>query len=314
MKRRAFTLIELLVVIAIIAILAAILFPVFAQAKQAAKRTQCLSNAKQMGLAVLMYMGENDDRFPQQMYWFGGPFNNIELYPDNAVWSLLIKPYRADNMIMRCPSDPNATDEVLRTNPETGNALPPNAPPRVVDFAYAMYTNYAYNYQMLSPECVVQGSPPLPGNAGRGYPINASSVAAPAKTVMLAESVWQRNATGNPIRGGSRSADAPCFRDPTGALMQPFPQGTTLYWWHGGWTPSQPLAHTVFGRLWPWHMGGNRGLDTWNKRNEGVVIHTFIDGHSKALKIDATLAGCVPTQNQGGTAFDLEAYIWDTVK
>jgi len=61
MKSRAFTLIELLVVIAIIAILAAILFPVFAQAKQAAKKTACLSNEKQLGLASLMYMNDYDD-------------------------------------------------------------------------------------------------------------------------------------------------------------------------------------------------------------------------------------------------------------
>jgi prepilin-type N-terminal cleavage/methylation domain-containing protein len=62
--KRAFTLIELLVVIAIIAILAAILFPVFAQAKEAAKRTSCLSNAKQIGTAVMMYLGDYDGTFP----------------------------------------------------------------------------------------------------------------------------------------------------------------------------------------------------------------------------------------------------------
>ncbi len=61
---KAFTLIELLVVIAIIAILAAILFPVFAQAKQAAKKTVCLSNMKELGLAFQMYGGDNDDNFP----------------------------------------------------------------------------------------------------------------------------------------------------------------------------------------------------------------------------------------------------------
>ncbi len=64
MTRRAFTLIELLVVIALIAILAAILFPVFAQAKAAAKKTQCLSNLKQLDLAFLMYEDDADDAFP----------------------------------------------------------------------------------------------------------------------------------------------------------------------------------------------------------------------------------------------------------
>src|SRR4051812_46081996 len=62
--KRAFTLIELLVVIAIIAILAAILFPVFAQAKQAAKRTAELSNFKQISLSAILYSGDSDDVFP----------------------------------------------------------------------------------------------------------------------------------------------------------------------------------------------------------------------------------------------------------
>ncbi len=62
--RRAFTLIELLVVIAIIAILAAILFPVFAQAKEAAKKTACLANLKGLGMAGLLYAGDADDGFP----------------------------------------------------------------------------------------------------------------------------------------------------------------------------------------------------------------------------------------------------------
>ncbi len=64
--KKAFTLIELLVVIAIIAILAAILFPVFAQAKVAAKKTTAISNQKQISLSLLLYMGDNDDYYPRQ--------------------------------------------------------------------------------------------------------------------------------------------------------------------------------------------------------------------------------------------------------
>jgi prepilin-type N-terminal cleavage/methylation domain-containing protein len=67
MKRKAFTLIELLVVIAIIAILAAILFPVFAQAKEAAKKTSAISNAKQLGTAMILYAGDHDDYFPMSI-------------------------------------------------------------------------------------------------------------------------------------------------------------------------------------------------------------------------------------------------------
>ena len=83
-KSRAFTLIELLVVIAIIAILAAILFPVFAQAKAAAKKTQSLSNVKQLGLSVLMYGNDSDDAFPQSETGSGDTY---------LAWSTAVYPY-----------------------------------------------------------------------------------------------------------------------------------------------------------------------------------------------------------------------------
>ena len=78
--KKAFTLIELLVVIAIIAILAAILFPVFAQAKEAAKKTACLSNTKQIGLALLMYGTDNDDGYPTWSDFYGLYTSTTNLY------------------------------------------------------------------------------------------------------------------------------------------------------------------------------------------------------------------------------------------
>lgn len=100
MQRCAFTLIELLVVIAIIAILAAILFPVFSQAKSAAKQTACLSNVKQLSLGVTLYQNDNDDDFPMG----GWQYPN---YPDTAVvssrWYLDVSPYIKNVQIRNCP-------------------------------------------------------------------------------------------------------------------------------------------------------------------------------------------------------------------
>jgi len=95
LKRRAFTLIELLVVIAIIAILAAILFPVFAQAKRAAKATVALSDAKQMGLAQIMYTNDFDDNFAPvvefETGWAVQPWSYLQ-QPYMKSWSILLDP------------------------------------------------------------------------------------------------------------------------------------------------------------------------------------------------------------------------------
>lgn len=104
--KRAFTLIELLVVIAIIAILAAILFPVFAQAKDAAKTTALLSNVKQQGLGMIMYGGDNDDAFP--LCWSDDPEG-----VGNWTWQGKTQPYTKNwdmfvNPKMTPPSGPQA--------------------------------------------------------------------------------------------------------------------------------------------------------------------------------------------------------------
>lgn len=97
-KRKAFTLIELLVVIAIIAILAAILFPVFAQAKESAKAASCLSNNKQLNLAVQMYLVDSDDVYP------GYVQNSFVPLGTELLWTGMIQPYVKNQGVFLCPS------------------------------------------------------------------------------------------------------------------------------------------------------------------------------------------------------------------
>ena len=114
-RRIGFTLIELLVVIAIIAILAAILFPVFAQAREKARQTACLSNQKQIGFAINMYAQDYDEILPA-VGWYGvcGPPGDTnpndatdQYWSGMAAWPIASAPYIKNWQIFACPSDPD---------------------------------------------------------------------------------------------------------------------------------------------------------------------------------------------------------------
>jgi prepilin-type N-terminal cleavage/methylation domain-containing protein/prepilin-type processing-associated H-X9-DG protein len=109
-KNKGFTLIELLVVIAIIAILAAILFPVFAKAREKARQTACLSNMKQLGLGLMQYVSDYDGVYPLSYYYPNGTSGATGY----CHWSAMIAPYTKSNQLFVCNSDPNKG--VLPTN------------------------------------------------------------------------------------------------------------------------------------------------------------------------------------------------------
>ncbi|HEY0073389.1 MAG TPA: DUF1559 domain-containing protein [Abditibacteriaceae bacterium] len=114
--RRGFTLIELLVVIAIIALLAAILFPVFARARENARKSSCQNNLKQIGVGISQYVQDYDEMMPNAR-----PDTDINgVFVGDAPWHAVIFPYTKSQQIFRCPSNSNNT-----TLQRTGNLIIP---------------------------------------------------------------------------------------------------------------------------------------------------------------------------------------------
>lgn len=132
---RGFTLIELLVVIAIVAILAAILFPVFSRAREAARKTQCLSNTKQAAAAVLLYCQDNDETFPISAYLAaaaGGGLCTQTFYHE-------IAPYQRNAGIMRCLSNAPPLDLAA-------GVIKSGLPPLCMASPSLQHLSYVYNF------------------------------------------------------------------------------------------------------------------------------------------------------------------------
>jgi prepilin-type N-terminal cleavage/methylation domain-containing protein len=202
LSKAAFTLIELLVVIAIIAILAAILFPVFAQAKMAAKKTADLSNIKQLGTAVAMYENDNDDLCPMEsgMDQSGNwDYDYLQVDPPNWYpadeqqysaysWGFVlnsIQPYTKNWQMLQIPGAPTfsfgstpaaaqmaayAYNGLLTAYPATSIAAPSQLAMFTEFNGYQNFTGYGTANPILScpipnMPCVYQPAPP-PGSAG----------------------------------------------------------------------------------------------------------------------------------------------------
>ena len=191
MKSHAFTLIELLVVIAIIASLAAILFPVFAQAKAAAKKSACLSNEKQLGIATNLYLADNDgalyhhheqwvlddgtlvnDLPPNISGCLGGGFGNSQA---EKPWAIFFQPYMKNRQLLFCPEDGAAKSIHLASSIEDYNggigsigtecAVSPTGEQCIAEQANLSMWSYGLNSIFTHKSCryAVEGA--LPGFA-----------------------------------------------------------------------------------------------------------------------------------------------------
>ena len=280
-NKRAFTLIELLVVIAIIAILAAILFPVFAQAKVAAKGAASLSNAKQETLAAIMYAGDYDD--VQLLVGFPDP---TATYAGIRPWSSNMLPYMKSLQIY---GDPLTSFR----DPGFGNMTD----------AYIYAPQYTYAWQVHSPGVYYGGSYITWG------PISQTSLANPADTVfMLSKRTAYQNTewwwgttfvvmtaftVGTPYCGGGYTNVNP------NSLC-----GPGLSSWGIGSIGNVTTTREEEGDL-------STGV-TARKSKQSIL--TFADGHAKTMGLDKMASGTNynKTQNQSATIItDKSKYMWD---
>ncbi|MGI4789797.1 MAG: DUF1559 domain-containing protein [Janthinobacterium lividum] len=186
-RKRGFTLIELLVVIAIIAILAAILFPVFQKVRENARRTACLSNMKQLGLAVTQYEQDADEKTPSG----GDPFGS------GSGWGMQVYAYVASTGVFHCPDDSSSTVGASSYginknlgNPAldaSGNVVPNTEDGRSIS-------------QMNSPSRTVM----LFETAnGKFYDVSVKTIDAPLSDIHVSPSAYASSPAGNGAGGQS---------------------------------------------------------------------------------------------------------------
>ncbi len=251
--RRGFTLIELLVVIAIIAILAAILFPVFAQAREKARAITCISNEKQMGLGVLQYIQDNNETFPMAEYC-----NDAQCY-DQHEWEDEIAPYvKSGDTIVE------GQNNNIRANFGTGgiyhcpDAIDPN-----------QWNHYGVNAD------ISQEGQPMAGAGNAVLTETDSVVQDPSELIYIME------------KGRNDTPYAPTLNDWS------YPVFVTWEWfWVGGYvgTDGSNTAYTHMDLKFDCDLAGTAQAAQWGDCSTFPrYLHTnttnvlFADGHAKAM-------------------------------
>lgn len=305
-----FTLIELLVVIAIIAVLAAILFPVFAAAREKARSATCQSNQRQIALGVLQYIQDYDDRFPPAYNCSDGKFIYYELCLNNSAtesWVSEIYPYTRNWIgITRCPSQPQDPYG------EFGSVSPPSGGYWT---SWLVLPSYGYNYTYLNPNPYCNG-PAIDGTTGQnvdviyGIPVVENQIEAPAETVLFVD---VKNIGNNSVGYfPSETAEAPAAAGPS---------TTACGWTNGGWgapgADGVPFGDsTSIGGI-PVSYPMVTGTGDFAPRHNGGGNVSFCDGHVKWYAPDSLAAGTnwsVNTPNTSIVITDLSQYLWSLKK
>ena len=296
MRKSAFTLIELLVVIAIIAILAAILFPVFAQAREKARQTSCLSNQKQLGTALMMYVQDYDETYPQAYYYKNNTATtNGGSAGGYVTWTVMLQPYVKSVQMFVCPSDPSKgmlPDNPL-CNPFTDTVT-------LGCEAQVPRLSYIPNAAIMPRKRGPQDAPSVVGMA---------AVESPADVIAMAEMTGQPNCIQLGSTGQANTEQRAKSHRPTNAIMRNI----------GGGQYAGQSAADATGPIYALTLAAAQGAEGWGGpadsyaitntagcratkadtglhirfmepgRHSGGSNYSFADGHSKFHKFAQTI-------------------------
>ncbi len=303
--RRGFTLIELLVVIAIIAILAAILFPVFAQAREKARQASCMSNQKQISLGALQYYQDYDDVGPR-FFTLDAEATAPSGASLRSSWIGFLYPYMKDMNTWKCPNMPEAKSagvSVWATTGSTNGATPWRNT--------SLWMGYGWNADYLNlsrGDCADfnnQTNPAYPYTRRSGPPTPLAKIQKPAETVMLIGSSLEVNKDPNSSFANSSSL----YPEHGGYFYGFSPAGLTAN--HNGVYDTCSFSNGGWGQ--GSLMGPYGGFEQPRHGNMGGIV-SFCDGHTKFMTAGRLAAGTNWTVNTDNTAVaitDRSQYLWD---